>query len=370
VARALKKFSIRGRVTAAVVATATATVMAGGIATTAFAQAAATPKPSGVTGHAVAAPRSAAATETRTARYWTPARMLAARNLDSLTIKTGKRPAPGQAPMRPSGPAGKVAGTAPTQALAGGVQAKLTRTGVVPLTGSVGSPWTSNFNLPPATTSGKVFFTDHNRGNWVCSGSTVNSGGQNVVFTAGHCVFGTAGGKLPPGETWHSNWMFVPDYFNGEAPYGVWTANQLWTLTNYINNADEGDDIGAAVMNVNSSGQHIVSVVGGQGIAWNFPDNQYVFDFGYPAESPFNGAVLDECDSSEFDASSIISSTMGMACNFTGGSSGGPWLMSFGGEFGYVNGVNGFGFTSLPGYIFSAYFGTNAGNLFNTVANL
>ncbi len=367
-ARVLKKSSVRGLAAAAVVA---ATVLAGGGATTAFAEAAGTPGPAGVTGHTVTA-RSAPASAARVATYWTRARMLSARNLDNLTEKSGNGAARARVPARPSGPAGKVAGSAPTQALAGGVRPvpAPARTGMAPLTGSTGSPWTGNFYLPPATTTGKVFFTDHDGGNWVCSGSTVNSGGKDVVFTAGHCVYGTAGGELPAGETWHSNWMFVPDYYYGYAPYGVWTAAQLWTLTNYVNYGDEGDDIGAVVMNVNSAGQHIVNVVGGQGIAWNYPDDQYVYDFGYPAASPFNGAVLDECDGYEFDWSSVVSSTMGLYCNFTGGSSGGPWLMSFGGEFGYVNGINDFAYSSLSGYIFSAYFGSNAGNLYNAVANL
>ena len=41
--------------------------------------------------------------------------------------------------------------------------------------GPFGSAWTGNFYLPPATTTGKVFFTTHDGGNWVCSASTVNS---------------------------------------------------------------------------------------------------------------------------------------------------------------------------------------------------
>jgi V8-like Glu-specific endopeptidase len=196
----------------------------------------------------------------------------------------------------------------------------------------------------------------------------VNSNGKDAVITAGHCVYGNLGGEVP-GEGWHSNWMFVPDYYYGYAPYGVWTARQLWTLTNYYNNQDEGDDIGAAVMNTNSSGQHIVNVVGGQGLAWNWSENQYVYDFGYPAAPPFNGASLQYCNGGEFGWP-YVSSTMGLACNFTGGSSGGPWLRAFGGEWGYINGVNDFGYSSLPDDIFSAYFGNNAYALYNSVANL
>ena len=44
--------------------------------------------------------------------------------------------------------------------------------------------------------------------------------------------------------------------------------------------------------------------------------------------------------------------------------------MSFNGEFGYIDGVNDFIYSSLPGYIFSAYFGNNADSLYNAMANL
>ena len=70
----------------------------------------------------------------------------------------------------------------------------------------------------------------------------------------------------------------------------MWTARELWTPSNYYYNQDEGDDLGGVVINTNASGQHIVNVVGGQGMAWNYPNNEFVYDFGYPAGAPFNGA--------------------------------------------------------------------------------
>ena len=332
----------------------------------------ASPRP-GVTGHSVIVNGPSAKAAARIAGYWTRSRMLSARNAGTLTIKPGAG-APKPAPPRPSGPTGKVAGTAPTQVPAGGIRPVPGH--LRPLTGSSGSPWTGNFYQPPATTTGKVFYTTTAGGqtrNWVCSASTVNSNGKNVVFTAGHCVYGSIGGKVP-GEGWHSNWVFVPDYYNGYAPYGVWTARQLWTLTSYINTggslADEGDDIGAAVMNTNGYGQHIVNVVGGQGIMWNQPANEYVFDFGYPAAAPFSGSVLDYCTGWEYDGSFVAANTMDLSCNFTGGSSGGPWLAYFNGQIGYVNGVNDATYPSQPNSMFAGYFGNNAANLFGSVANL
>jgi V8-like Glu-specific endopeptidase len=265
---------------------------------------------------------------------------------------------------KPQGPTVKVAGKV------GAIQ-RLKKTAATPALGPTGTPWWGSSSLPPATTTGKVFFTDHKGGNWVCSGSLVNSPAENVVITAGHCVYGTAGGELPAGETWHSNWVFAPDYSNGYAPYGYWTARQLWTLTNYVNNGDEQDDLGAAILNPNYYGENAVALLGGQGIAWNEPSSQYVYDFGYPAESPFNGQTLQECNGEAgWNGWWWVDMEM-LTCNFTGGSSGGPWLMDFNGEWGYINSVNDAnGYTFFGGQMGGLYFGNNAGALYEAVANI
>jgi hypothetical protein len=328
----------------------------------------ATTPASSATGHATASAGGPSLAARQAVAYWTRSRMLAARNGAGITAKSV--PGASAAPSGQTGPAGRVTGTAPNQALKGSSPyfAALARHGITPDSGSLGSPWTGSLYAPPATTTGKVFFSTHNGENWQCSASTVNSNGKDAVITAGHCVFGSLGGEVP-GEGWHTNWVFVPDYDNGYAPYGVWTARSLWVPTAYYDNQDEGDDIGGAVINTNSFGQHVVNVVGGQGFAWNWPSTESVYDFGYPAAAPFNGLTLQYCNGSEFNWP-YVSDTTGLLCNFTGGSSGGPWLMSFGGEFGYIDGVNDFGYSSLPQYIFSAYFGNNADSLYNAIANL
>jgi V8-like Glu-specific endopeptidase len=294
--------------------------------------------------------------------YWKRnARLAKVLKTPAPIVKTNIKFAGRPTVSKPQGPAVKVAGRL-------GVirQVKTVR----PALGPVGTPW-GNSSQAPATTTGKVFFTDHRGGNWVCSGSLVNSPAQNVVITAGHCVYGTAGGELPAGETWHSNWVFAPDYSNGNAPYGYWMARQLWTLTNYVNNGDEQDDLGAAILNPNWAGQNAVWLLGGQGIAWNQASSQYIFDFGYPAAAPFNGQILEECDGgASWNGWWWVDMEM-LSCNFTGGSSGGPWLMDFNGQWGYINSVNDAnGYTFFGGQMGGLYFGNNAGALYNAVANI
>lgn len=213
-----------------------------------------------------------------------------------------------------------------------------------------------------------MLFTDHNGNGYYCSASVVNSAGGDIIWTAGHCVYGTAISGMPPGETWHSNYVFYPDYYDGSAPFGGWGVTQLWTKTNYINSQDLPDDMGVAIAATNSSGQHLVSVVGGEGIEWNFGQSQFIYDFGYP-QAVDEGLILLECDGTEFP-SSDVSGTSGLACPFTSGASGGPWLASFNGVGGYLDGNNSFTDSGFPGDIFSPYFGSNAESLFQGVENL
>jgi hypothetical protein len=362
--RSLPKFRIsHAAVTVAVVAT---TAMIGGIAAPALAQPVGAPKAAGVSSHATA---GGSASNAAVAGYWTRARMAAATNANVRTVKPGAQKS-SPAPL-PSGQPGKITGVRAVQALPGGIRQTpaASRGGATSRTARPDVAWGGNHYLPPATTSGVLFFTTTAGGvrNWYCSGSTVNSNGKDVVFTSGECLYGSLYGAVP-GETWHTNVEFVPDYSAGAGypldPYGVWTARELITLTNYVNSQDFGDDIGAAVMNTNGYGQHIVNVVGGQGIAWNYPPTLSAADFGYPGTG-----ILQDCAGSEFNWSAYVSSTVGLACPFLN-AAGGPWLASFGGEFGYVNGVNAFGYSSLPGYVFSPYFGSNAGALYNAAANL
>ncbi|HZM77573.1 MAG TPA: hypothetical protein VFC19_17790 [Candidatus Limnocylindrales bacterium] len=51
----------------------------------------------------------------------------------------------------------------------------------------------------------------------------------------------------------------------------------------------------------------------------------------------------------------------------TGGSSGGPWLAWYDGEWGYINGHNDFKYTAFPEFMFAPYYGDQVGNLYDAV---
>jgi V8-like Glu-specific endopeptidase len=295
--------------------------------------------------------------------YWSPERMKSARNADTAVSKESADRAKSLGAVPSSGPAGKVAAAKPTappqtRAAPGNAPNADNRT-----TGAQAQPWWGDFWSPPATTTGKVFFTGSDGWGYVCSGSAVNTEARNAVITAGHCVGDGAG-------HWHTNWVFVPDYNYGYAPFGMWTARDLIALSNWFYYADFRYDIAAVVLNTNAYGQRLVDVVGGQGYAWNQGVGLYAYAFGYPAEPPFNGESLYYCSNYTWSDPWSGWANVGIDCDLNGGSSGGPWLAYFDGYFGYINGVNSYTYSTLPGRMYSPYFGDSAATLYNAARYL
>ena len=172
-----------------------------------------------------------------------------------------------------------------------------------------------------------------------------------------------------PGGTWHSNWVFVPSYSNGWAPYGYWSAKQLWTKSAWISSGEWASDMGVAIMNTNY-GWRIVDYLGGQGFRANIGKNVWENTFGYPAESPFDGGNLEECWGTTSPESSFLwwsSDTLKVSCDMTRGESGGPWLNGYDGNWGYLNGVNSrIDQIVGPTVTFSPYFDDTASSLYSS----
>ncbi len=218
---------------------------------------------------------------------------------------------------------------------------------------TTGEPWTDGGAV--AETAGRVFFTTNGRAA-SCSGNAVTSSNRSVVLTAGHCV------KYQ--GSWHTDWIFVPGYADGQAPFGEWAAEVTLTTPQWESSEDINYDVGAAVVQ-QLDGQSLTDVVGGQGVAFNQQRNQDMYAFGYPAADPYDGSTLIHCSGSTF-TDFLLSSDHGMSCDMTGGSSGGPWFLDFeeATGLGVQNSVNSFGYTFLPGYLFGPYFGTAAQELY------
>jgi hypothetical protein len=206
----------------------------------------------------------------------------------------------------------------------------------------------------PVSHIGKVFFT-MGASNYVCSGNSVISDNNSTVSTAGHCV------NEGPGA-FATNFVFVPAYLDGAAPYGKWAAKALYAPTQWSSAGDMQYDTGFAVVSPLND-QNLSDVVGASGVQFNAARGLTYKSYGYPAAAPFDGQSLVSCTgpagddpySPEFD-------TQGIPCDMTGGSSGGPWFVQTGtnsGSAGYQNSINSYGYSGAPSKVmYGPYWGS------------
>jgi len=199
----------------------------------------------------------------------------------------------------------------------------------------------------PYRTIGKLFFMQGGN-RYVASAAAI---GKNGLWTAGHCVH--SGNGQPSG--WSTNFSFVPAYKDHTAPFGQFTARQLWCRTNWYQHGNPGglfEDMGAAIMNP-LNGRMLSQVVGWLGFAWNFPRNQVWTSLGY------HGGRMWQDTAPYANDGSVPGSppTIGIGGSMT--DSGGPWVLGLG-STNYVNGNNSY---KQPLEIYSPYFGDNAHSL-------
>jgi hypothetical protein len=201
----------------------------------------------------------------------------------------------------------------------------------------------------PTSTHGKLFFTLPS-GNWVCSATVIN---RNTLITAGHCNSDGAG-------NFATNRLFCPSYLNGVNPArGCWSVVNSKTSAGWHLSGNPDNDYACLVTQPAGTvfASPIGDVTGWLGRAWNWSPSQAERTFGYPAAAPFNGLRLITTASTEwynidFVAGGQVSKAIGS--DLTGGSSGGSWVLGWGGaEFAdsdgsgatdpganWVNGVN------------------------------
>lgn len=207
----------------------------------------------------------------------------------------------------------------------------------------------------PRPELGKVFFTLSGT-DYVCSGTATSSANGDVVTTAGHCL------NEGPGD-FATNFAFVPAYENGDAPYGTWTAEQLYTTDEWATRGDFEYDAGFAVMNENGSGQSLTDVVGSFPIDFNLARGLEYTSYGYPAAPPYDGQTLWSCTGTTTDDPGG-STTQGLLCSMTGGSSGGGWITG-----GTLNWVNSYKYRGDDSTMYGPYFGSTIQSVYQSAAN-
>lgn len=202
----------------------------------------------------------------------------------------------------------------------------------------------------PLTAHGKVFFSEGSA-NYVCSGTALAG---DVVWTAGHCV------NAGPGA-FFTNFLFVPAYRDGAAPYGKFPATTLLTTSGWRLSGQFGVDSGAAVPGLNASGQTLSAAVVERSIVFNATRNQSYSVYGYPAARKFSGQRMRVCNTAwSRDDASATPTAMGIPCDMTGGSSGGGWITADGKVASNVS----YGYSSLKNVLFGPHLEAEAQALY------
>ncbi|MCY0951652.1 trypsin-like serine peptidase [Streptomyces sp. H27-S2] len=270
--------------------------------------------------------------------FWTAERMRGATALDITAV-----PGPSDGPLVSAAASVRPTAITPT------APSPVSRTASPTAFPQAGGAWTGGGAV--VKTSGRVFFTMGGR-TASCSGDSITSANGGTVITAGHCV------KYQ--GAWHTNWVFVPAYSNGTAPYGQWSATKTFATDQWAASEDMNMDVGLAVV-APLNGQTLTQAVGAQGILFNGGYNKRMYSFGFPAAAPYDGSKLVYC-SGNSGKDFLLTKDHSLACNMTGGSSGGPWFQDFNEATGLGTqvSVNSFGYTFLPNRMYGPYFGNEA----------
>ena len=115
-------------------------------------------------------------------------------------------------------------------------------------------------------------------------------------------------------------------------------------------------------------------MVGSLGFSANLDNNRHWFNIGYPAAYPFDGRRQQICTApfAFYDTNLNQPYPVGIGCDMTGGSSGGPWIINFSGDAGFANYLNGNNsYRRLdPEEMYSPYFGDAAQNLYDELISI
>jgi hypothetical protein len=191
----------------------------------------------------------------------------------------------------------------------------------------------------PYRTIGKLTFSAG-----YCSASLVR---RSVIVTAAHCVQNFASGN-----NLFSNFQFRPGHYAAAgataaqiAPHGTWNWAALVRPGSWADGTDIGtgsardNDLAVIALGKNAAGQFIGDITGYMSYGWNNYSfvtspktgnlhTAAVSTLGYPFLMD-GGAIMQRTDGPAYTTSLGGAGQLWQGSNFTGGSSGGPWVVNF-----------------------------------------
>jgi V8-like Glu-specific endopeptidase len=149
-----------------------------------------------------------------------------------------------------------------------------------------------------------------------CTASVVSSPGRDLLVTAAHCINSGKGGS------YRKDIVFIPDYRDGQAPYGIWTVRDLVVAPQWTSASDPDFDVGFVVLN-SLGGKNIEAILGANRLATDTGYRYLVHVTGYPNtdERPITCRNYTSRQSA---------SQLRFECGgYTAGTSGSPWVTDF-----------------------------------------
>jgi V8-like Glu-specific endopeptidase len=145
-------------------------------------------------------------------------------------------------------------------------------------------------------------------GGHFCTASVVDSPGGDLALTAAHCLAGLDASHV----------VFVPEYRDGAAPFGVWQVTQEIVGQAWSQSASQGDDVAFLQVHQTGTARTVQSFTGGERLGFGEPTGQLVRVTGYPdnGQAPvscLNRATAYESTDLRFECDGFPNGTSGSA---------------------------------------------------------